>query len=98
MNEETMNYETPKPAPDTYENETIRKIVENFPVFGLTSFLYSIFFCFCIYKNAASYTSFLLCIATIGYFYLPSASWRLFPVKCGVSTLSAFACSVFPIC
>lgn len=68
MNEETMNYETPKPTPDTYENDSIRKIVENFPVFGLTSFLYSIFFCFCIYKNAASYTSLLLCIATIGYF------------------------------
>ncbi len=34
----------------------------------VTSFLYSIFFCFCIYKNAASYTSLILCIATIAYF------------------------------
>lgn len=58
MDEKTMNY----------ENETIRKIVENFPVFGLTSFLYAVFFCFCIYKNFYSYTSLLLCIATVGYF------------------------------
>jgi len=50
------------------KNETINSIMENFPVFGLTGFLYSIFFCFCIYKNAASYTSLLLCIATIAYF------------------------------
>lgn len=67
-----MNYETPqakpKPETSTYENETIRLIVEGFPVFGLTSFLYAVFFCFCIYKNFYSYTSLLLCMATIGYF------------------------------
>ena len=71
MNEETITLETkndPAPAEVTYKNDTIRTIVENFPVFGLTSFLYSIFFCFCIYKNAASYTSLLLCVATIAYF------------------------------
>ncbi len=61
MDEKTMNYETP-------ENDTIRNIVENFPVFGLTSFLYAVFFCFCIYKNFYSYTSLLLCAATVGYF------------------------------
>ena len=89
MNEETMNVETPKPTPDTYENESIRKIVEDFPVFGLTSFLYSIFFCFCIYKNAASYTSLLLCITTIGYFLfafrkleIASCKMRSFYVIC----------------
>lgn len=71
MNEEMITLETKKEpviAEVTYENDTIRTIVENFPVFGLTSFLYSIFFCFCIYKNAASYTSLLLCIATVAYF------------------------------
>ena len=76
MNEETMNYEIPQPelpsesssSRTTYENDTIRNIVENFPVFGLTSFLYAVFFCFCIYKNFYSYTSLLLCFATIGYF------------------------------
>ena len=76
MNEELTNNETlqpvlkpePAPAKPTYENESIRTIVENFPVFGLTGFLYSLFFCFCIYKNAASYTSLLLCMATIAYF------------------------------
>lgn len=71
MNEEMITLETKKEpviAEVTYENDTIQTIVENFPVFGLTSFLYSIFFCFCIYKNAASYTSLLLCIATVAYF------------------------------
>ncbi len=68
MNEETMNVTPTNSGQDNYENETIRNIVENFPVFGLTSFLYAVFFCFCIYKNFYSYTSLLLCIATIGYF------------------------------
>lgn len=82
MNEETMNYETP-------ENETIRSITENFPVFGLTSFLYAVFFCFCIYKNFYSYTSLLLCIATIGYFLfafrkleIKSFKMRAFYITC----------------
>lgn len=93
MNEETMNYETsqtaPKPEALTYENETIRSIVENFPVFGLTSFLYGIFFCFCLYKNASSYTSLLLCVATIGYFLfcfrkleITSFKMRTFYIAC----------------
>lgn len=93
MNEETMNIETsqtePKPETNTYENEAIRSIVENFPVFGMTSFLYSIFFCFCLYKNFYSYTSFLLCIATIGYFLfafrklgINSFKMRLFYIIC----------------
>ncbi|MBE5882216.1 MAG: DUF4173 domain-containing protein [Lachnospiraceae bacterium] len=70
MNEEAMNYEAPKPNPtgSSNENETICRIVENFPVFGLTSVLYGVFFCFCLYRNMYSYTSLLLCIATIGYF------------------------------
>ena len=76
MNEEMTNNETLQPtskpesapAKAACENETIRVIVENFPVFGLTSFLYSICFCFCIYKNAASYTSLLLCVTTVAYF------------------------------
>lgn len=76
MNNETINFETTQTEPDskstavavTYENEKIRCIVENFPVFGLTSFLYAVFFCFCLYKNCSSYTSLLICIATIGYF------------------------------
>ena len=48
MNEKTMNYETPKPESPVYETENIRRIVENFPVFGFTGFLYSIFFCFLV--------------------------------------------------
>ncbi len=89
MNEETMNYETPKPETSTYENESIQKIVENFPVFGLTGFLYAVFFCFCLYKNMYSYTSFLLCGVTIAYFLfcfkkleIASCKLRTFYIVC----------------
>lgn len=86
MNHETMNYETPQTKPDipAYENETVRNIVENFPVFGLTSMLYGIFFCFCLYRNMYSYTSLLLCIATIGYFLFCFRKLDIasFPMRC----------------
>ncbi len=72
MNEKPMNETNAtaakQPVLPRYENETVQKIVENFPVFGLTSLLYGLFFCFCLYKNMYSYTSLLLCIATIAYF------------------------------
>lgn len=45
-------------------------IAENFPLFGLGSLLYGIFFCFCLYKNVSGVTSPLICIATIGYYLL----------------------------
>nr|MBQ8253081.1 DUF4173 domain-containing protein [Lachnospiraceae bacterium] len=89
MNEKTMNYETPNPKPAIYENETIRKIVENFPVFGMTGFLYAVFFCFCLYKNMYSYTSFLLCGVTVAYFLfcfkkleITSCKLRIFYIIC----------------
>lgn len=41
---------------------------ENFPLFGIGSLIYTIFFVFCLYKNFDSVTSPILCTVTICYY------------------------------
>lgn len=41
---------------------------DQFPVFGLSSLIYGIFFCFCIYENFSGITSPILCAATCFYY------------------------------
>lgn len=53
---------------NTIQNEKENPLLENFPLFGIASLLYGIFFTFCLYKNLCSITSFFICIATILYY------------------------------
>ena len=61
----TMPQSVPAPF---YKTETIRQIVESFVPFGLASFLYGIFFCFCLYRNVKGITSPLLTVGTLAFY------------------------------
>ena len=56
------------PCNPCYKTDQIRQIVESFVPFGLASFLYGIFFCFCLYRNLKGVTSPLLCIGTLAFY------------------------------
>lgn len=51
------------------KSEKVKQIIENFCPFGLSSFLYGFFFCFCLYRNLYGVTSPLLCIGTLIYYF-----------------------------
>lgn len=74
------------------KTEKIREIVESFMPFGLASFLYGIFFCFCLYRNVKGVTSPLLGIGTLA-FYLYSF-YRL-GISCPLSKKLFYGISIF---
>lgn len=75
-----------------YKTETIRQIVESFVPFGLASFLYGIFFCFCLYRNVKGITSPLLTVGTLAFYLY---SFHQLGITCPVPKKLFYGISIF---
>lgn len=69
----------PLPTQTFYKTEKIRQIVTSFLPFGIMSFVYGVFFCFCLYRNVNGITSPLLCAGTLAFYLY---SFRTLGVSC----------------
>ena len=85
----TMPQSVPAPF---YKTETIRQIVESFVPFGLASFLYGIFFCFCLYRNVKGITSPLLTVGTLAFYLY---SFHRLGITCPVPKKLFYGISIF---
>lgn len=52
------------------KNDKLEYVLNNFPIFGLSSILYSILFTFCLYRNYAGITLPLFALGTIAYYVM----------------------------